>query len=378
MIVHSLKQIFRSLWKYKSFSIINLLGLSIGIAAVLLIFMIGDYENSFDRFHTNGDKIFRVVSHAKKGGKDQYEATVPNPTGKFLRTEFSGLKATQIYYIGDANIRIGHQSPFEEKNIMFADSLFFSVFDFGAIKGFALRGDAVQALATPGKAILTESTAKRYFGITNPVGQIFKIDAKLEVEVAAIIKDPPPTTHFPFKMLISYSSLTKDFAGGLDLNSWGLRSNGYCYVRTDGESSVPSVERALYSINQKNSDSERNKRERFYLQPLAQIHFDAAFESTNPGYTISARYLTMLFLLGGFIILIACINYINLSTSLAFTKSKEVGIRKTIGASRTQLFFHYMSETVVLTFIAAMAGILLAITFLPVVNQLLEKSVATG
>src|SRR5829696_5256060 len=376
MILHSLKQMVRSLWKYKSFSIINLLGLSIGIAAVLLIFMIADYEKSFDRFHTGGDKIYRVVVHAKKAGKDQYEAGVPYPTARFLRTEYPGLKATEIHYTNDANIRIGNESPFQEKKVVFADSLFFSVFDFSMIKNLAVRGDPVRALSAPGKAVLTETTAKKYFGSANPIGQVFKVDAKLDVEVAAIIKDVPATTHQPFNMLISYSSLTKDFIGGFDLDSWGVRANGFCYVRTDEKSNLASVERALYSINQKNSEADRNKREEFYLQPLHNIHFDPAFEGGNPGYTISSKYLTMLLLLGGFIILIACINYINLSTSLAFTKSKEVGIRKTIGASGTQLFFHYMSETLLLTVIAALIGTVLAISFLPLVNRLLDKSVA--
>ena len=376
MFVHSLKQIFRSLWKYKSFSLINLLGLSIGIAAVILIFMIAGYEKSFDQFHSGRKNIYRVVSKADRGGKAQNEAAVPYPAAKLLRNEYPGLQATQIHYAKDANIRIDHQSPFDEKNIVFADSLFFSVFDFSGVKKFQVAGNLAAALSAPNKAILTESAAKRYFGSTNPIGQVIKIDAKLDVEVAAIINDIPVTTHLPINMIISYSSLTKDFIGGFDLESWGLRSGGYCYVRVDEKSSVSSVEKALYAVNQKNSTEDRDKRERFYLQPLSQIHFDPVFDTTNPSYTVSPKYLMMLMLLAGFIILIASINYINLSTSLAFSKSKEVGIRKTVGASKMQLFIYYMSETLLLTTIAAIIGVVIAAIFLPALNQLLDKSIS--
>jgi len=378
MFIHSFKQIVRSLWKYKSFSLINLSGLSIGIAVVALIFMIAGYEKNFDRFHADGKNIYRVVNKAERGGKELYEATVPYPTAKFLRNEYPGLQTTQIHFSDNASVRIGNQSPFTEKNIVFADSLFFTVFDFSGLQNFQLAGNPVKALSAPNKAVLTESTARRYFGSANPIGQVIRLDTKLDVEVAAIVKDLPATTHLPFNMLISYSSLTNDYVGGLDLNSWSFTGNGYCYVRLDSKASVASVEKALYSITKKNRDADANKSEKYYLQPLAQIHFQPDFDATNPSYTVSEKYLTMLLLLAGFIILIACVNYINLSTSLAFSKSKEVGIRKTIGASRLQLFFHYMSETLLLTTVAAIIGLVLAVLFLPSLNRLLDKSISIG
>src|SRR4051812_31052874 len=130
MLTHGLKQIVRSLWKYKSFSIINLLGLSIGIAAVLLIFLIADYEKGFDKLHRDGKNIYRVVSRAERGGKERLAASVPYPAARLLRNEHPGLQATEIHFANEANIKIGNQSPFSEKNIIFADSLFFNVFDF--------------------------------------------------------------------------------------------------------------------------------------------------------------------------------------------------------------------------------------------------------
>lgn len=375
MITHALKQILRSLWRYKSFSFINILGLAIGIAAVTLIFLIANYEKSFDQLSNNTANIYRVVRKSQTGGTDEYSGAVPYPAAKLLRSEMPGVIASQIHYANDMNIRIGNNAPFNETQVMFADSLFLDVFDFSNIQKFVIAGDARRALSAPGKAIITESTAKRYFGTNNPLAQIIRLDAKLDVEVAAVIKDIPSTTHLPFKLLVSYASLTKEFNAGFSLEQWGFVSNGYCYVRTTDKIAASEIERSIHTIAQRNAEDDRDKREKYYLQPLSKIHFDPAFEGSNPSYTVSPKYLTMLILLGCFIIFIACINYINLSTSLAFSKSKEVGIRKTIGASKFQLFIYYLSETLVLTIIAAIIGFIIASLLLPVINRLLDKSI---
>ena len=375
MFFQNIKHNIRSLWRYKSCSIINLAGLSIGIAAVIIIFLIVNYENSFDKYHSDNNNIYRVVSKTERADKINYQASVPYPLAKMLRNEIRGITTTEIHYVNEMNIRIGNQTPFNEKQILFADSLFFKVFDFAGIKNLWLKGNSETILNEPRKAILTESTAKRFFGNDDPMGKIIKLDNKTDVEVAGIIKDVPSTIHFPFGMIVSSPTFNKDFIGGLDIEQWGVRSHGYCYVSIN-DNAVKQTESALYSIVQKNAETDNDKKEKMYLQPLSAIHFDPAFETTNPSYTISPKYNRMLLLLGSFIILIACINYINLSTSLAFSKSKEVGIRKTIGASRSQLFFHYLSETLLLTFAAAIVGVIISILFLPSINQLLQKAIS--
>lgn len=374
MPLNNLKQFSRSFWKYKQFSLINLLGLSIGIAAGFLIFLIARYERSFDAFHGHANEIFRIVNHKLKESKDPYESEVPYPTARFLRNEYPGILATQIHYSGNINVRIGNGIPVNEGNVVFADSLFFDVLDYSGIKGFQIQGDMKKALSVPGKAILTESLAKKYFGSLPAIGQVMKLDGKLDVEVAAIIKDIPATTHLPFNFLVSYASLTNDFIGGFDLNSWNFTGNGFCYIRLNNGASVASVERALTAMLQKNADRDGTVKGEFYLQPLSDIHFNPLFERTNPSYTVSNKYLNMLLMLGVFIVLIACVNYINLSTSLAYTKAKEVGVRKTIGASKMQLFRHYMLETFILVGMAAIVAFLLVELMLPLVNRLLEKS----
>jgi putative ABC transport system permease protein len=376
MLLHNLKQIFRGLWRYKGFTFINLLGLSIGIAATLIIFLISDFENSFDDFHSGKNEIYRVVKRTTQDNKEEYSARVPYPTAKSLREEYAGLVATQLHFLRDMNVRIGKQDPFTETNILFADSMYFKVFDFSGIHDQWIIGNPATSLTAPNKVVLTESAAKKYFGGDNPIGQLIRLNNIADVEVNAIIKDLPANTHMPLSMIVSYPTLNKEFLGGLDPNSWSFTSSGFAYVRLKDPSSVNAVENALQSAVKKNASSERYKRGHWYLQSLANIHFDPTFEDTNPSYTVSRKYLTMLLLLAGFIVLIACVNYINLSTSLAFTKSKEVGIRKTIGASKLQLLFHYMLETVLVTTVATLIGLILAAAMLPTINNILDKSVS--
>jgi putative ABC transport system permease protein len=374
--VIQIKQVLRGLWRYKSFTVINFLGLSIGIAAIAILYLIAIYENSFDRLHSQDDKIYRLVAAKEIEGKTEEEATVPYPTAKFLRNEYAGVVATQIHFERDKSIQIGSQPPFSEKNMVFADSMFFRVLDFSRIPGFWVRGTAYKALDAPRKAVLTESTARKYFGDADPIGKTFRLDNKADIEVVGVVKDIPATSHLPVNLFISYSTMDSSYIGGLSMDSWNFVSNGYCYVKLSNEKAGLQVVDAMKRIVLKNTKNERLRKQVYSIQPISDIHFNQRYEDSNPNYTVSRKYLDMLLLLGGFIILIACVNYINLSTSLAFAKAKEVGIRKTIGASAKQLFVHYFSETLLVTSIAAIIGIGITILALPQVNRMMDKSIS--
>ncbi len=375
MIKFSIKQILRNLWRHKSFAFINLLGLSLGIAAIIVLFLIAQYENSFDSFHSDNYNIYRLVSQNEKTDGIEYNARVPYPAGRFLRDEVPGVMATQIHFSRNRQVQVPGQDPYLLENVVFADSLFFKVLDFAGVDNFWIAGNPQTALNVPNTAVLTETRAKEMFGNRNPIGESFKYDNKVELEVVGVIRDGPKVSHLPITILISFSTLNNELMGGLDIESWDFTSGGFTYVRLNDKHKTSTLESALQAMVKRRSSPERDHKEIMYLQPLTKIHFDPSFESSNPSYTVSSQYLKMLLLLGGFILLIACINYINLSTSFAFTKSKEVGIRKTIGASKKQLFFHYMLETFVLTFFAAITGVILATLFIPTVNSILGKSI---
>ncbi len=374
MLYHTLKQIFRSLWLNKSFTLINLLGLSLGLAVGVLIFLIIDYEKGFDKFHTNPDQVYRIVSEKVQSGETSYSAAVPYPTAQLLREEYEGIFATQTHFEKNMDVRINEADPFNEADILFADSMFFQVLDFGKIENFWMLGNPTKALLNPNQVVLAESTARRYFGADNPIGKMIKVDNNYEVEVTGVVKDVTTLNHLPFSMIISYATLNDKLPNGLDILNWNFTAEGYSYVRLKGDPNKDATETSLTAIIQRNADSDSGKKDLLHLQSIADIHFDLTYENDNPTYITSDKYLSILVLLGTFIILIACVNYINLATSFAFNKSKEVGIRKSIGASKQQLFFHYMLETFVVTFCATLLGVVLAVVALPYINQILDKS----
>lgn len=341
----------------------------------MVLFLIAQYEGDFDNFHSQTDNIYRVVSKTERAEKLVYNAKVPYPTGQFLQEKVPGIKATQINFADEMQVQIGEQDPFLQEDIIFADSLFFDVLDFKKIEDFWISGNPETALDRPNTAILTQALAREYFGDSNPVGQLIRLENKADIEVVGVVKDNSRRSHLPLTVIISYSTLNDNIMNGLDMESWLFTSGGYSYVRLLDEQDPSTLESAFTAMVDRKTTSQGRRKEEIYLQPITEIHFDPIFETSNPTYTVSSIYLSMLLLLGGFILLIACANYVNLSTSFAFTRSKEIGIRKTIGASRKQLFFHYMIETFVLTIIASVIGVIIAILFLPTVNSILEKSI---
>ncbi|UJH90992.1 ABC transporter permease [Antarcticibacterium sp. 1MA-6-2] len=294
---------------------------------------------------------------------------------RFLQDEVPGITATQINFADEMQVQIAEQDPILEENVIFADSLFFNVLDFKEVENFWISGSPETALDLPNVVVLSESKAKEYFPGSNAMGQLIRIDNKADLEVVGVVKDVSGRSHLPYSIIISYSTLNDELMNGFDLQSWSFTSGGYSYVRLPDKQAPTALDAAFEAMVERKSTPEEKRKEEIYLQPLSQIHFDPTYEGSNATYTVSSRYLTMLLLLGGFILLIACVNYVNLSTSFAFTKSKEVGVRKTIGASKKQLFFHYMLETFVVTLLAAVIGIAIALLFLPTINSILGKSI---
>lgn len=214
MFLQNIKRRLRSMRRYKTFTIINLLGLSIGIAVAVILFLIAQYENSFDNLHSGSGNLYRVVTKTPRADKVEYDARAPYPLARLFRAEYAGAQATEVSFVREMNVRIGNNAPFNDRNVLFADSLFFKVLDFARLRKFRIAGNPQTALAEPHKALLTESTATKYFGSSNPVGKLIRLDNKADVEIAGIIKDPPATMHLPFSMIVSFSTLTKSLTPG--------------------------------------------------------------------------------------------------------------------------------------------------------------------
>ena len=367
MIKNYLLIALRNFFKNRGYTLINILGLSLGLTSCIIIFLVIDYDLSFDKFHSRYDRIYRVVQDSKGPSGISYGSVTPYPLANAFRNDFPDVPmVTQLHYQGEAQLTVEDEKQRVE-GILFADSLFFEVFDFEV-----LSGNPKVALGEPGKVFLTKSMADKI--LKNKETTRLKID-KVDLEVAGIIADPPPNSHINFTMVVSMASFTPDFIGGFPINHWGLTARGFTYVVLPELVTQQAIESKFVAFAKKYSPDDAS-RTVLKLQPLRDIHFDDQY-FTNPGQNdnIDAREFVVMGILGTFILLIACINFINLATALSEKKSKEIGIRKTLGAQRGQLTLYFLSETFLLTLFAVLLSLGATEWLLTWLNPFLKKEI---
>jgi putative ABC transport system permease protein len=365
MIRNYLRVAFRNFLRNKNYTTINILGLSIGLTSCILIFLLITYDLAFDKFHTKYDQIFRVVREVDSPSGIQHEAVTPYPFAGAFRQDFSDIPlVTQFHFESEGLLSIGLEKELVE-DVIFADSMFFKVFDFGVVSGNPFRD-----LREPNKAFVTESLAAR-FNLER--GSRVKLDNKLELEVAGIVKDPPANSHIHFTMIASMPSFNEKFFGW-PVDRWGLLSSGFTYVVLPSNILPEHVNARFKDLVKKYYDEEEAKKETYLLQPLREVHFDTRYSAT-PGKVpnVDVSDLFIMGILGLFILVIACINFINLATALAVRKSREIGIRKTLGAKRIQLTVYFLSETLLLTIVSVLISLGLAEWILPWLRGFVEK-----
>lgn len=371
MLKNYFKTAWRSLKNSKGFFFINFVGLYISVVVCTLIALIIFHELSFDQASPEGSVLYRVVKQTKRPTGISNRPVTPYPLATALRVELPDEKLiSQIHYqrnvltsFGDKKIRI--------EKFVFADSVFPTLFNLPVVKG-----SIQNKLAQPGFVFLTEAIARKIFGDDEAVGKRIKLDNAADCEVAAVIKDAPKNTHLPYDGIASYPTLRPELIGGLPLDQWDINSSGFVYMGIPRGRSVSQVEAALASLAAKNLNSkEEGKEILLSLQPVSNIHYNQQYAEDNVAYTINFRYLYLLSAIAVFLILAACINYTNLATSLAIKKSKETGIRKTMGASRSQIIQQFFSETFLLTGIVVITAASTVRFFLPPLNIFLDKNI---
>ena len=373
MLRNYLKIAIRSLMRNKSYTFINVAGLSLGITTCLIIFLIIRYELSFDSFHSKADRIYRIVHDSENASGVEHNSVTPYPFANAYRNDFPGVgTVTQFHFHNESLVIIGDDKS-RVTNIAFVDSSFFDVFDFELI-----GGDAKLSLNQPGKVFLSEEYANK---LPDKNVRHIKLDNLLDLEVAGIIKTPPSPSHINFNMIVSLSTLTKDNAEqflGFPMDQWGINSSGFSYILLPEGQSKEQIERNLPSFVKKYYSEEEARQQTYLLRPLTGIHFDSDY-SENPG--TASTSLSVLIILGFialFILVIACVNFINLATALSIKKAKEVGVRKTLGAQRNQLAFQYLSEAFLLTVFAAVISLGVAEFASPLVGSFLEKNISVN
>jgi predicted permease len=377
MFKNHFKTAFRNLKRNQSYALINTLGLSVGIGACFLIFLIVQFESSFDDFHPKKNSIYRVGSEFHDADGINYNDGVGFPVAKGLRIDFPQIKEVASIDKEGGQITVENKTEqlkkLQEDNFYYAEPEFFSMFNFEW-----LAGNPKTSLNNPNNAVVTQATAEKYFGLgpnnyREAIGKTIKYANKNLYTITGILKNPPPNTDFPLSVVVPYSALEHTGRKN-NLDDWvSTFSGAYTFVVLPAELPVAKFNTQLKAFAKKHKPVE-SATDSYIAQPLSEIHYDERFGNYNH-HTFSHSLIDALSLIGIFLILIACVNFINLATAQAVNRSKEVGVRKVLGSNRKQLAFQFLGETALIVITAIILAVTISSIALPFLNNLLETQI---
>lgn len=381
MLINFFKVALRNLFRQKVYSFINILGLAISMTACLLIVLYVKHELSYDSFFPNADRIHKLALERKYPNYVTFYAAVPHSFAQAMQNDFPEVENTLLIFGPNKNAVLTTQTSdkeiksFEEDYFLFADSSFFSFFDIKLIKG-----DKKTSMATPGQVLISEAIAKKYFGAEEPLGKTIRGDFG-ELKVAGVFEALPDNTHLRFDFLGSISG-----APFLKLENYtGFDSQTYIKLKAGADAknletkfpkmidtyAAAQIERDLGKSWEDYKKSGNGYR--YFLQPLTSIHLDP----TNLEFTIAPsgnlKYIYILSFIAILILVIACINFMNLATARSAERAREVGVRKVMGSFRSQLIAQFLAEAILLSLIATVVALTIAQLLLPMFNTLVEK-----
>jgi putative ABC transport system permease protein len=375
------KVAWRNLTRNKTYSLINIIGLAVGLACFILISLYVTDELSYDRFNAKADRIYRINTMLRMGGVEKSQAQASDPMGAALKKDYPEIEEfTRIYASsGSRVIKKGNES-IDEKRIAFVDSTFFDVFTFPAV-----RGNTHTALNDPNTVVITESTAKKYFGNTNVLGKFVETTENNSAlyKITAVIKDMPANSHFHFDFLFSMDNAPYNFGNQLSFNhtTYLLLKKGVDY--RDLEKKFPDyidryiLPQAKQVMNIKTMEEFENAGNllRFSLTPLLKIHLHSNL-SAELGTNGNIQYVYIFSAVAIFILLLACVNFVNLSTARSMKRAREVGVRKVLGTTKGNLIRQFISESSMTVILSSAVAIALVMLFLQPFNQLASKSIS--
>ena len=343
----------RNLKKNKIYAAINVLGLALGIACCMVIFVIVRYETSFDDYHSKADRIYRVNLNQKNPNGRRFNGCNYSPLADAIRQEVTGLEAVTGVYCLKAYQINKEDNIYEDKYAFFADQEYFDVFDVEWI-----AGNPERALSTLHTAVVTNEFAEKFLGgVDKALGNTFLFENELTLTVTGIVETPPTNTDHPYSILISYPSLAEIFPVSID--NWKTVHAGATYVLFGEDTQKDQIYAQFDRIIDKYLEKDLAKNTHFYLMALKDNH-DRNGEYNNFTYDFPLPLMIIISIIAGMIAFIACINYVNLATAQSLNRAREVGIRKTLGSSRLQLILQYMSEAFVITLMAVLVGTAIA------------------
>jgi putative ABC transport system permease protein len=379
MLTNYLKIAWRTLQKQRGFTFINIFGLAVGLACCMLIMLYVLDELSYDRYNAKADRIYRVQSDIKFGGNDMHFAVSPDPVGPTLKKDYPQVEQfVRLHDRGTWSVkRVGEPTNLREDNITFADSTLFDVFTLPL-----LSGDPKRALAEPNKVVISESAAKRHFGNRNPMGQPMLFDGNRTFTVSGVMQDMPKNSHFHSNFFLSMLS---------DNYPWGqwLSNNHHTYILLKPGTDPVAFAKNFDTVIEKYAGPQAmqiigttmeqfrkaGNQMGFWLIPLTDIHLHSKQQiELAPNGDIQYVYIFSAVAL--FILIIACINFMNLATARSANRAKEVGVRKVMGSERQQLIGQFMTESILTTVLAMILALVMVAVALPGFNTIAAKEMS--
>jgi putative ABC transport system permease protein len=364
-----LKVAVRNIKRHAGYSMINVVGLAIGMTCCILILLWVQDELSYDRYHENADRIYRLCIDANLGTQLRAPVTMA-PAAPAMISEFPEV-VNAARMVRPERVAVKYEDrTFREENVGYADNSVFDIFTFPFISG-----DPQTALSTPYSVVITEEMAQKYFGDQEPVGKILRLDDEADFTVTAVVKNVPSNSHFSFNMLRSFETLYRENPQLME--AW-ITARFYTYLLLAENSDHKKLEEKFAAFVDRHMGdflSAVGGTVKLFLQPLTRIHLYSDFERDLS----AAGDITYVYLFSGialFVLLIACFNFVNLATARSATRAREVGMRKTLGAGRGKLIGQFLGESVIYSFISIVLAFILLELALPLFNSLAQRELS--
>jgi putative ABC transport system permease protein len=363
---------WRNLRRNSLYALLNVAGLSIGLACALIVFWFIRFQTTHDHFHSKIDRIYQITTEFHFDGVG-YSRGVPTPMWKAMRTELPENISSMCIEKYDAFLAALDNSgkaikKFKEEGptLAFVHPEYFSIFD-----SHWQIGNPKSALSKPNAVVLSENVARKYFGKENAIGKIIRLENQVNLEVTGIVDNIPDNTDMPYEFFVSYETLiaNPDYRyGGSGLDNWGgVNSNTYCFTLLPENGNVKHVEKQMVALNKKYHGDDYKS----YVHPVLpykEMHHSETYYGMMP-----MKWIWFMSAIGIFLIVTACFNFINMATAQALRRSKEVGVRKAVGGTRSQVFIQFMTETALITLASLVIGLLIAALIMPQINQWLDQ-----
>ena len=389
MLVNYIKIAFRSLLKNRVYSFINIFGLTIGIVSVVLIMMFVSHESSYDKFHENGDNIYKVTLERMYPTYNTFYAIIPHSYAEVMQKDFPEVQnAVRVFGGGNNEVAIrvindnNEEETFEETGFIQADSNFFEFFSFKL-----LRGEEDKVLSNPNDVVLTESVAQKFFGTLDVIGKQLSV-GQLEINVTGVCADPPANSHIQFSLVGASTSNQFQFLQTVNYMAF----NSHTYLMLANSTSREGLEAkfddmvANYAAAQVEQSLGTSFEDyiaagngyRYYLRPITDIHLDPENIESKFSGGGNKTFVIILISIAVLILIIACINFMNLATARASERAREVGVRKTLGSFKSQLILQFLSESVVIAFISMILALITLQLVLPSFNDITSLHLSFG